>query len=350
MKIIFPLLNLNKSGGTRVALQYCKELSNLKYKVQIITPESNLNSNQFPIPQGVAVKFLKTKYYKYFGYISLIFTFKNKIEKNDIIFATSWQAYLITILNFHSFNKTILLIQHDDDIILSNKLSFKRIIFRLVYRLPIKKLTVSDWLTKHIMLKYNVNSISISNGIDLNIFFKKRNTISNQHFEVMCVARNVEWKGLSDFIKACELVSKEIKNLRMNIVTSENINIKTELNYIIHRPKNDDELVDLYSSFNCFVFPSWIEGFGLPPLEAMACGIPVICTRCGGVDDFIIKDFNCIAVDIKNPQQIADGIKIIYENSDFANKLIQNGLITAQKFSIRNTIEKLDKIIIKLYI
>src|SRR4029077_5721512 len=42
---------------------------------------------------------------------------------------------------------------------------------------------------------------------------------------------------------------------------------------------NDDELRALYSSCRAFIYPSLYEGFGLPPLEAMACGAPVIASR-----------------------------------------------------------------------
>jgi hypothetical protein len=64
-KIVFPLLNLNKSGGTRIALQYCEELSNLNYNVVLIT-KKDINQNIFPIPDGISIKYVNVKFYKYF--------------------------------------------------------------------------------------------------------------------------------------------------------------------------------------------------------------------------------------------------------------------------------------------
>jgi len=49
----------------------------------------------------------------------------------------------------------------------------------------------------------------------------------------------------------------------------------------------DGDLVCLYNAADLFVFPSLYEGFGLPPLEAMACGVPVVCSTAGGLADVV---------------------------------------------------------------
>jgi glycosyltransferase involved in cell wall biosynthesis len=348
-KIVFPLLNLNKSGGTRIALQYCEELSNLNYNVVLIT-KKDINQNIFPIPHGISIKYVNVKFYKYFGYISYFFSFYKAFNKNDILVATSWQAYFITLFNLHPFDKTLLLIQHDDDIILSNKYSLKRLLFRIVYNLPIQKISVSEWLSIHLKKKYNINTFPISNGInignhsEINLLSQKK---ENSYFDVMTIARSVKWKGFADFVAAIEIANKHIPNLRMIIVSSENITINLNLPYLYFKPINDDELNLLYSNSDCFVFSSWIEGFGLPPLEAMANGTPVITTRCGGVLDFAKDRINCLLVDVKCPQQIAQAILELKENIELKNNLIQNGYLTTNEFTIKASVARLDKFILK---
>ena len=48
----------------------------------------------------------------------------------------------------------------------------------------------------------------------------------------------------------------------------------------------DEDLHSLYASCRAFIYPSIYEGFGLPPLEAMACGAPVIATRTGAIPEY----------------------------------------------------------------
>jgi glycosyltransferase involved in cell wall biosynthesis len=69
---------------------------------------------------------------------------------------------------------------------------------------------------------------------------------------------------------------------------------------------NDDELAALYRGARCLVFPSLYEGFGLPVLEAMACGTPVVTSRGGATEE--IAGRAAVLVDAHDPEAVADGI------------------------------------------
>lgn len=353
MKIIFPVLNFNKSGGMRIALQYCKGLSDLGKNVILMAPNGN-NDKQDLCLNGVKIELLDSSNIlkKYFYYIGVIFSFRNKIKKDDIIVATSWQSILIIILNRITFKNIILIIQHDDDIILGNKLNpgtiLKKILFRIVYKLPVKKISVSDWLSKHLEHKYNIIVDSISNGIDAGVFFGKEPKVwtpPKDTIDVLCLARSVDWKGFDDFLKASEILYSKIKNIKLIIVSQEEMILNTIVPYVFYKPADDKELGMIYRSSTIFIFPSWIEGFGLPPLEAMSNGIPVITTSCGGITDFAINEFNCLVVDIKAPKQLADAVMRLLNDKNLMKRLSQNGLDTANKFQMNCSIKKLDRII-----
>lgn len=98
---------------------------------------------------------------------------------------------------------------------------------------------------------------------------------------------------------------------------------------------SDDELIHLYNLCSLYVFPSWHEGFGLPALEAMACGAPVIGSNTSslpeviGFDDALFDPFSVTAISNKIAQALS--------NNEFRNRLSSNGLLQAKAFSWSDT-------------
>ncbi len=93
----------------------------------------------------------------------------------------------------------------------------------------------------------------------------------------------------------------------------------------------DEELYKLYSAAEVFVFPSLYEGFGLPPLEAMACATPVVAS-----DIPIFKEIlgdAAILVNPYNPKEIADGIRQVLNDVSLAEELRKKGLERIKLFS-----------------
>tara|TARA_Y100001968_G_scaffold133723_1_gene121968 strand:+ start:9814 stop:13461 length:3648 start_codon:yes stop_codon:yes gene_type:complete len=94
---------------------------------------------------------------------------------------------------------------------------------------------------------------------------------------------------------------------------------------------SDFDLVELYRKCSLFVFPSLHEGFGLPVLEAMACGAPVIGSNCTSIPEVIGLD--CAMFDPKKVHDMKNLIIKALTNKHFNDELRSNSLVQSQKFS-----------------
>lgn len=98
---------------------------------------------------------------------------------------------------------------------------------------------------------------------------------------------------------------------------------------------SDQDLVRIYNTATLLVQPSFYEGFGLPILEAMACGCPVITTRGGSFPE--VAGEAAFYVDPHNASNIANGIGEVFFNNKLQNELSQKGSTQAKKFSWKKT-------------
>lgn len=102
------------------------------------------------------------------------------------------------------------------------------------------------------------------------------------------------------------------------------------------------DLPALYSNASLFAFPSLHEGFGIPLLEAMACGVPVLTSNTSSMPD-VVGDA-AILVDPNNIEDIANGIKLIFDDEILRDKLRQKGFERVKLFSWKDSALKLEKI------
>ena len=238
--------------------------------------------------------------------------------------------------------------------------------------LPFDIITISGWLKDWIKENYDKDSDVIADGIDHEIFYPRENIfqsseITNQKDEkpknqelagingpkIMGIFRGLSYKGDQDLIDALNIVARDYGNINLIAVGKkevlEKLLKKEELNFSFKTFSgvSDDKMAQLYSSADIFAFPSHIEGFGLPPLEAMACETPVVTADCLGVRDYISSGENAIMVPPKNPEALAEAMITILSDNTLQEKFKANGLITAARYTWEQGVDDFEKSLMK---
>jgi len=190
----------------------------------------------------------------------------------------------------------------------------------------------------------------IYHGIRHDIFKKLTNLDSRLHLPkkyILSVGSIEPRKNLLGLIKAYDLLDIEYKKEYKLILVGFKGWENNEIMELIDKNKeyidylgfiSDEELAIVYNLASVFVFPSFYEGFGLPPLEAMACGTPVVSSNSTSLPEVCAEAaIYCNPHDILD---IRDKIVTVLDNKDLQNSLVEKGLLRASMFSWEKSAEE----------
>jgi len=152
-------------------------------------------------------------------------------------------------------------------------------------------------------------------------------------------------KNIKNLLIAFSLIGNKIDH-KLVIVGDNETTLETEMKLaglsakikkrVIFKQDIDEESkCELMKNASLLVFASLYEGFGLPPLEAMACGCPVIASDNSSLPE--VCGEAAYYVNPQNPQDISDAIITVLNNKALRNELVNNGLDRAKQFSWINS-------------
>jgi glycosyltransferase involved in cell wall biosynthesis len=113
------------------------------------------------------------------------------------------------------------------------------------------------------------------------------------------------------------------------IATTETLKIRDQV--VFTGFVDDSDLPDLYRGAQMFVYPSLYEGFGLPILEAMACGIPVITSNCSSLPE--VAGNAALLIDPTRPEELAAAMSALVGNGALHEELRWKGIARAKEFT-----------------
>ena len=165
-------------------------------------------------------------------------------------------------------------------------------------------------------------------------------------------------KNIIGLIEAFSLLSKDIKKNIKLVITgkkgisydayknrAENLNIENDVIFTDFIPL--EKLPIFYNASKLLAYPSFYEGFGLPPLEAMACGTPVISSNVTSLSEICYE--SSLLINPYNIDELKNSIELVLKDELLRKNMIKKGFIQSSKYSwsitAKSTIDAYDKII-----
>lgn len=223
--------------------------------------------------------------------------------------------------------------------------------FDALYKIPSIKMAISPHLVQAVVNRYGTKCYLLPNGIDLGIFHPKEQGLDYSGLlKILSVGNaTLEYKAIPDIWKAIEILKKRGENVFLTRVSPADIPEVEKTTGVVDKflvRISEQEMANLYRESHILIAASTeIEGFGLPPVEAMSTGTPVILTK---VSPFLAFDEThdyAYFVDVHKPEEIAEGVIAISRDKSLRDLLIKRGYDIARKYALEAVGERLEKIL-----
>ena len=212
-----------------------------------------------------------------------------------------------------------------------------------------KIITVSDFL-KIKLEQHNINNITVIPNLVNEDIFKIKNK-QNKKFIFFTLCNMLEIKGIDILLYAIKEMETDFDSVEFIIGGSgplldkykslaESLKISKKIKWLGHI--EPDQTVKFFQSCDVFVLPSRYETFGVVYVEAIACGKPVIASRCGGPES-IVNDINGVLIKSESVEHLSEAmIKMIANIKNYSSKEIRNDFLG--KFSREKVVNQITEI------
>ena len=348
-KLTFILPSNKDGGGNRWSYMLASNLAkNSQYDVEFIMPEIENFKNIYLLDKKVNLKTFRTRnFFKIYSIFKIILFLKKNINKERIIIVSD---PILSIFMFLFKNRTIRNVASDD----YNLFNYTKYKFFGLVQLY-KVLTFFSFFYKNVNFVFNsvytykkifhkmkfpiklLNAqTTIIHPFINNIYLNSPIHNSNKEKAIAIFPRKHNFKGfkmIAELNKIGTLKKLGIDKIYLVYNKSEHLPEFEHLNFTLVNPKNDSEIIKILDKCICFISTSTSEGFGLPPLEAMARKCIPIVVDAGGTATFCFNLYNCLISKPNDIESLKNNINLIFNNDKLRKRIEENLLFYPNKFS-----------------
>ncbi len=340
LKLTYVLPHKNLTGGLKMLYEQMKSLQKRGHQIQILLKGDDVSAKaawvEHFIPDEDIVIAPHERYLDYIHDADLIFAgFFNQLEEleNDRIPVLYWEQgseYLYGDIQYLQLEKPI------------------RTMLKNQFSKNIYLASDSQYVADVLKARFHTSAYILPNFIDTNFYYpmKKENDV------VTILLVGNPYLAFKGFTKALYVLAiLWINGIHFKVAWACQVKpILSELPFEIEFYENlpQTELAALYRRCDILLSCSLYEGCPMPPLEAMASGVAVVTTDCGGVNQYATHLENALISSTRSIQELAMFVKVLIDNPSLRQVLIQNGLKTAQRLNDERGGEILEQVALSI--
>lgn len=356
MKITFilPKLTRNPTGGGKIVYQYANALASAGHSVEVLHPETlflwNLRKNLLLKLLSLAADFarllrgwtrLSTPGVPWMTIhpgvkISVVpALFARYIPNADVVVASLWRTAEYIETYAACKGEKFYFIQHYET------WSGPEHRVNQTLRSRTNKIVISKWLGDLVNDLSGDVAHQVPNSVDHDEFFLT-SPIADRRPVVSMLYSPHTWKGAADGVSALECAKTRFPDMKAILFgTSPRPDALPGWIIYVQNPEKRVLREEIYNASSIYLCPSWKEGWGLPALEAMACGCAVVTSDNGGTRDFVVDGENGIVVAPKAPFALGYALISLLGDSKRRITFGARSIELAKQFTLQASVQKL---------
>jgi L-malate glycosyltransferase len=316
VKITFLAPHIRIAGGVRAILTYADRLAGRGHEVSLLVPAGHGWRAWWRNLRGEGPEWIpgfRPKVRWITGWDTAA------LPDADALIATAWQTARTVAAAPTRAGRKLYFIQHYESLYHGDA---ERV--DATYGLALRKVVISTWLADIMRDKFGGKADVLVTPVDRALFHPVDGARSGDALRVLMLHHEYAWKGVREGLEAVAAVKARHRGVRM---VGFGVRAPREaLPYDeFHENLPQEQLAWLYSRCPIYLCPSWDEGLGMPPMEAMACGAALVTFDNGGCRDYAMDGETALVAPRRDVGALARALDRMVSDAPLRERLARQG-------------------------
>lgn len=260
------------------------------------------------------------------------------VPEGDAVVATAWQTAEWVVDYPVSKGRKVYLIQSQEN------WAGPEDRVMATWKMPLTKVVISGWL-QEIAESLGEKTIYVPNGLDFDAFGPDVPPQARRADSLLMLHHRLPLKGTRDGLLALQRVREAHPEVSVQLFGTGAVPNDLPRGFSYHRSPSREHLRTLYNEAAIFVAPSLIEGWPLPPAEAMMSGCALAATDIGGHREYAVPGETALLSPPGDPEAMAANLIRLIEDEDLRLRLVRNGLEFISQFTWTRAVDALEPVL-----